>query len=198
MPVTRRSFFTNLAVAKQVARRDQFIRQTNRFFVVGVVIVAIGKMEWIDVPIGRSIALLDDVKRELVSRRDDCAARLSLGEKLLLAYFFGLGVMGDENDVDVVVLGSQEAYHPEIKTTRDVFLKLTHRTRDVDHRNDYGIRLVAHHLFPRLESQVFLLDVAKSCLALARVATNVFENHPALIKIGDHTGAPDLVELSLA
>src|SRR6185369_15323051 len=59
-------------------------------------------------------------------------------------------------------------------------------------------RLVAHHFFPRLEAQIFFLDVAKPRVAFACVATNVFENHPALVEIRDHTGAPDLVELRLA
>src|ERR1044071_421172 len=106
--------------------------------------------------------------------------------------------MRDENNIDVVVLGSQKAHHPEIKTPCDIFLKLTHRARHVDHRNDDRVRLVAHHLFPRLEAQIFLLDIAEARVAFARVATNVFENHPALVEICDHTRAPDLVELSLA
>ena len=45
-------------------------------------------MKRIDVPIRRSIALLNNIKRKLVSRRNHRAARFTLRGKLLLRYFF--------------------------------------------------------------------------------------------------------------
>src|SRR5947209_3760452 len=109
-------------------------------------------MEWIDVPIVRRITLLNGVKRELISRRNNGAARLTLREELLLGDFLRFRVMRDENYIDVVVRRAQKSHHPEIKAARDVFLELAHRAGDIDHGDDDGVRLVAHHLFPRLET----------------------------------------------
>src|SRR5215212_11468501 len=155
-------------------------------------------MEWVDVPIRRPVALLNYLERELVSRGDNSSTRLTLRKELLFAYLFCFRVMRDKDDIDIIVLGSQKPNHPKIKTARDILLKLAHRSGNVDHRDDDGVGLVTHYLFPRLESQVFLLDVAEARLAFASVATNIFQNHPALIEIGDDTGAPDLIELRLA
>src|SRR6185503_6437130 len=126
-PVTRRALFANLAVTKKIAGRDQLISKLHRLFVVGIVVIAIREVEWIDVPVTRAVALLDHVKRKLISRRNHGSARFSLREELLFRHFFRLGVMRNENDVDVVVLRSQETDHPEIKATRDILLKFAHR-----------------------------------------------------------------------
>src|SRR5690348_14888462 len=92
-PVTRRTFLANLAITKQVARRDQLIRQTHGLFVIRVIVVAVRKVKRIDVPIRRTIALVNHIKRELIRRRNNGSARLTLREKLLLRYFLRFRVM---------------------------------------------------------------------------------------------------------
>src|SRR5688572_11316486 len=91
--VTRRAFFANLAVTKQVARRDQLVSESHCLFVVGVVVVAVGKVKWINVPIRRAVAMLDDVKRKLISRRNDRTSRLALREELFHTDLLGFGVV---------------------------------------------------------------------------------------------------------
>src|SRR5215510_8614593 len=103
--IAGRAFLANLAIAKEVAGSDQLIREFHCFFIVGVVVVAVRKVKGIDIPVAGPVALFDDVERQLIRRRNDGAARLALGKKLLLCNLFGFGVMRDKDDLDVVVLG---------------------------------------------------------------------------------------------
>src|SRR5215208_6502915 len=83
-PVARSPFLADLAIPEQVASRDQFIRQSYRLVVVGVVIVPVREVERIYIPIPRREAFRDHVKREPVGGRHDRPARLALREELLL------------------------------------------------------------------------------------------------------------------
>ncbi len=83
-------------------------------------------MEGIDVPIRGPVAQLDDVECQLVRGRDDSAAGFSLSEKLLLSDLLGLRVMRDKDDVDVVILCSKKADHPEVERSRYILFEFTH------------------------------------------------------------------------
>ena len=52
-------------------------------------------------------------------------------EELLLGDFLGLGVMGDEDDLDVAVLGADELVEQEEEAARQVLLHRVHRARRV-------------------------------------------------------------------
>src|SRR6185369_10972302 len=155
-------------------------------------------MKRINVPICRTIPLLNYLERELISGRNNGATRLTLSKELFFRNFSSFSVMRDEDDVYVVVLSSEESDHPEVKTPCDVFFELTHCAGHVDHCNDDCVRFVTHHFFPRLETQVFLLDVPESRITLARVAANVLENHATFVEIRNDSSATNLIELRLA
>src|ERR687884_595384 len=53
--VARRALLADLAVAEQVAGRDQLVRQPDGLFVVRVVVVAVGEVERVDVPVARVV-----------------------------------------------------------------------------------------------------------------------------------------------
>ena len=85
----------------------------------------------------------------------------------------------------VVVLGAEEAHHPEVEAASDVFLELTHRARDIHHGDDDGVRLVADRRLPGLEAQVFRFVTFLRCgIALGRVALDVLENRAPLVEVG--------------
>jgi hypothetical protein len=65
-------------------------------------------VEGVDVPVRRVVALLDDLQRLLVARRDQGAAGLALVEELVLGHLLRLGMVGDEDDLDRLVLGAEE------------------------------------------------------------------------------------------
>src|SRR5215468_6046958 len=153
-------------------------------------------MEGVDVPILRRIALGDDIEREPVGRTYHRPARFALREELLFGDLFGLGVVTDENDLDVVVFRAQESNHPEEEAARDVFLELSHRSANVHHCYDHGVRFVFDLLFPGLEPQVFFLDRAEFGLAfVARLAADVFEDRSPLVQVRQYAGAANLGEL---
>src|SRR5262249_49376467 len=85
--ITRTSFFADLAVTEKIACRDEFVGEFHGLVIVRIVVVAVRKVERIDVPITRMETLFNDLKCKFVSRRDHRSARLSLREELLFAHF---------------------------------------------------------------------------------------------------------------
>ncbi len=55
-----------------------------------------------------------------------------------------LGVVGDEDDLDVAVLGADELVEQEEEAAREVLLHRVHRARRVHDAEDDGVRLLAH------------------------------------------------------
>ena len=54
------------------------------------------------------IALIDDLQCLVVARRDERAAGFALVKELFLGDLVGLGVMGDEDDLDVLITGADK------------------------------------------------------------------------------------------
>src|SRR5262245_37559122 len=93
----------NLAVADETALADERPDQAEAELVVRRQVVAVGKVERVDVPGVRRVALINKVDGQLIGGASECAAALAAGEELLLGDLFGLGVMGDEDDLDPIV-----------------------------------------------------------------------------------------------
>src|SRR5437763_2417322 len=120
--------FLDLAVAEDVRALQELTHQVQAALIVDLApVVAIREVERIDVPLAGIEALFDDLERELVGRRYLRAARLAEVEEGVLVHLLGLGVVGEEDDPDVVVLRPQESNHPEIEAAGDVLLELAHR-----------------------------------------------------------------------
>src|SRR5690242_16015025 len=103
----------DLAVAEQVAYLAELAGRAQRLLVVGLEVVAVRAVEGVDVPVRRVVALLDDLQGLLVARGDQRAARLALVEELLLSHLLRLRVMGDEDDLDRLILGAEELVEEE-------------------------------------------------------------------------------------
>src|SRR3712207_9366012 len=63
---------------------------------------------------------------------------------------------------DPVVLGAEEADHPEVEGAADVLLEGAHRAGDVHHRQDDGVGVAADGALPGLEAEVIGLQVAEA------------------------------------
>src|SRR5262244_561856 len=111
----------NLAIAKNVAKFHQLVDQLYTAVVIPGQIITIREVEGIDVPVIRVVAGFDDIQSQFVCRRDLRTSALAFVEEFFLSDFFRLGMVADEDDLDVVILCAQEAYHPEVETTSDVF-----------------------------------------------------------------------------
>lgn len=116
----------DLAVAEQIAALHKLHDQLDAAFVVARQVVAVREMERVDVVAGRGVAGIDDFQRFLVHGRADRAAAFAAGEKLLLADFFGLRMMGEKHDFHLFILPPQKAGHPEEKTARAIFFERAH------------------------------------------------------------------------
>src|SRR5262249_30411715 len=65
-------------------------------------------------------------------------------KELLFGHLVAFGMMGDKNDLDVAVLGTDELVQQEKKAARQVLLHRVHRPRGIHNADYYGIRLGAH------------------------------------------------------
>src|SRR5262249_32783465 len=118
--VVTRPEWLDLAVAEEVADLGELLGRAGRHRIVGIEVVAVGAVERVDVPQRRMIAGLDDLERLPVARRDERAARLALVEELVLGDLVRLGVMRDEDDLDVPVLRADELIEEEEEAPREV------------------------------------------------------------------------------
>src|SRR5438093_9325863 len=146
--VVARAERLDLAVAEEVADLGQLLGGPQCSRIVGVEVVAVRAVEGVDVPQGRVVARLDDLERLHVARRDERPARLALVEELLLGDLVRLGVVRDEDDLDVAVLGADELVEQEEETARQVLLHGVHGPGGVHDAHHDGVRLplhVGHH-----------------------------------------------------
>src|SRR5579875_735297 len=104
-------------------------------------------------------------------------------EKLLLGHLFRLGMVADEDDLHVVVLRAQEAHHPEVEAPGDVLLEFPHTARNIHHRYNYSIRLIAYCGFPHFKSKVFRLDILELRLTFGRIALQILHNGALLVQV---------------
>ena len=105
-------------------------------------------------------------------------------EKLLFGDLFGLGMMADEDDLDVVVFRAQEADHPEVETSGDVLLKLAHRSANIHHCYDHRVGLVFDGWFPDLEAEVFRFNTLEFGITLGGVALHIFHDGALFVQVG--------------
>src|SRR5213593_1248364 len=142
--VVARAERLDLAVAEEVADLGQLLGGPQCSRIVGIEVVAVRAMEGVDVPQGRVVARLDDLERLQVARRDERPARLALVEELLLGDLVRLGVVRDEDDLDVAVLGADELVEQEEETARQVLLHGVHGPGGVHDAHHDGVRLLLH------------------------------------------------------
>src|SRR5262249_21263927 len=115
---------------------------------------------------------------------NDGSPRFTLTEELFLADFLGLGMMAHEYDLHLIVLGLQEADHPEVEGPRYIFLELAHRAADVHHRYHDGIALVLDLFLPGFVPEIFLLEGTHLGLAgLFGAAPKVFQDRAPLVQV---------------
>src|SRR5213593_1283626 len=147
--VVARAERLDLAVAEEVAHLGQLLGRSERSWIVRVEVVAVRAVEGVDVPQRRVVARLDDLERLHVARRDERPARLALVEELLLGHLVRLGVVRDEDDLHVAVLGADELVEEEEEAARQVLLHGVHGPRGVHDARHDGVRLplhVGHHV----------------------------------------------------
>src|SRR2546422_211286 len=147
--VVARAERLDLAVAEEVAHLRQLLGGPERRRIVRVEVVAVRAVEGVDVPQGRVVARLDDLERLQVARRDERPARLALVEEFFLGHLARLGVVRDEDDLHVAVLGADELVEEEEEAARQVLLHGVHGPRGVHDAHDDGVRLplhVGHHV----------------------------------------------------
>src|SRR5438093_7071532 len=147
--VVARAERLDLAVAEEVADLGQLLGGSQCSRIVGIEVVAVRAVEGVDVPQGRVVARLDDLERLQVARRDERPARLALVEELLLGHLARLGVVRDEDDLHVAVLGADELVEEEEETARQVLLHGVHGPGGVHDAHHDGVRLplhVGHHV----------------------------------------------------
>src|SRR6266496_4967974 len=143
--------FTNFAVAKDVTHLHEFVDQLHTAVIIPWQVVTIREVEGVDVPVIRIVALLDDLQGQLICRRDLSTAALTFVEELFLRDLFRFGVVTDKDDMHVVVLRTQEAYHPEVETTCNILLKFTHTPANIHHCYNYSVGLIFNRRFPHFK-----------------------------------------------
>jgi len=72
------------------------------------------------------VARLDDFQRLVVTGRDKSAAGLALVKELFLGHLVRLGVVRDENDLDVLIARAKKLIEKEEETARQIFLHRIH------------------------------------------------------------------------
>src|SRR5690606_9329198 len=102
----------DLAVAHRAGPLQKLAHQLHAADVVRREVVTVGEVEGVDVVFRGRKALVDDLQGLLVRGGALGAARLALGEELLLRHLPGPGVVGDEDDLDIPVAGPEKADHP--------------------------------------------------------------------------------------
>src|SRR5204863_1809969 len=105
----------DLAVAEEVRDGGEIFGRLQRRGVIRLEVVAVGAVKDINVPERGMIALLDDLERLAVARRDEGAAGLAFVEELVLRHLRGFGMMRDEDDLHVLIFGADEAIEKEKK-----------------------------------------------------------------------------------
>src|SRR5262245_16643524 len=141
--VVARAERLDLAVAEEVADLGQLLGGAQRGGVVGVEVVAVGAMEGVDVPQRRMVAGLDDLERLQITRGDEGASGLALVEELALGHLVRLGVVRDEDDLDVLVLRADELEEEEEEAPGEVLLHGVHGPRGVHDADDDRVRFLA-------------------------------------------------------
>src|SRR5260370_23168957 len=107
-------------------------------------VVAVGKVEGVNVPgVGR-IAKTDDLFAQFVSGDNLGAAAFTRVIESMLIYLLGGRVMDDVHRLDALVMGLEPGVDPERFNTDDFLLLVGHGAGDVHHVNDDGnaLRLV--------------------------------------------------------
>src|SRR5581483_6841773 len=104
-------------------------------------------------------------------------------EELILGDFFSLGMVADEDDLYVVVFGTQETHHPEVEAPGDVLLKLAHTAGYIHHGYYHRVGLVANGWFPYFEAQVIRLNILEFGFAFGGVAFQVLHDGTLLVQV---------------
>ncbi len=134
----------DLAVAKQVRlRQERVAQQPQALFVVLAPVVAVGKLEAINVPFAGRKLTRDQVGRHFICRADPRAAALAGVVERLLVDFLGRRVVDDVSRLDSLVLAPQPGIEPEGRRPHDFFLVVGHRAGNVHqvHHHRVGLRL---------------------------------------------------------
>src|SRR5579862_2255661 len=129
----------HLAVAEHVHAREQVVVQ-ELHAALGVLaspVVAVRKVERIDVPLGRVVVLPDQLGAQLVRRRNLGPARLLQVEERLPVDFLGGGVMDDVARLKLLVLRAEPGVDPEGLRPDDLLLLVAHGARHVHHVDDH-------------------------------------------------------------
>jgi hypothetical protein len=172
----------NLAVPERIAPLQEAADEIETALVVDLApVVSVREVERVDVPLAGRKALIDDLERELVGGGDLRAAALAEVEERVLVDLLGLGVVGDEDDLDLGVPRAEEPDHPEIEAAADVLLELAHRTGHVPHGNDDGVALLLDVPLPGLETEVVVVEPVEHRAAGPRVAEQVLADRAALV-----------------
>ena len=155
--VVARAQGLDLAVAKEVGNLRQLLRRFQRRGVVGFKVVAVGTVKGVNVPQTGMVSLVDDLQGLVVSRRNEGSAGFALVEKLLFGHLAGFGVMGDEDDLDVLIARAQEAVEQKKETARQVFFHRVHGAGGVHDAEHDGVRLAPDFRHRMMVMQIVLV-----------------------------------------
>ncbi|GAF26228.1 2-polyprenyl-6-methoxyphenol hydroxylase and related FAD-dependent oxidoreductases [Moorella thermoacetica Y72] len=185
----------NLPVTQEVDPGQELLDSLQAGLIVAGEVVAVGKMEGIDIVIRRWIAPVDDLQGQAVGRGAAGTAALTLGEELFLRYLAGLGMVGDKDQFHLLVPAAQETHHPEEEGACDILLICPHGAGGIHHGQDYGAGLVADLLLPGFKAQVLRRNTADGQLALHGVALEVFQEGTFFIQVAHEALAAHVAKL---
>src|SRR5439155_12184682 len=129
----------HLPVAEQIHLGQQFfLEQLHAKRIVVAPIVAVGKMEGIDIPLIRRIAGIDKLVGQGIGGADLGAAAFARVVERVLVHFLGGGVMNNVDRLDSLIVGFDPGIDPEGLDADNVLLIVGHGAGHVHHVNDNG------------------------------------------------------------
>lgn len=170
----------HLSIAEHVAALHELTDQLHAAFVVRGQIISIREVKGIDVIAGRGITLVDDFKSLDVGRGADGSTTLSACEEFFLGDLLGLGMVREEDDLNLLILPTKEAGHPEEEASCTIFFEGAHGAGRIHHGNDHSIGLRDVFVLPGLVTQIIRTDMMNSWLPLSCVAAQVLHDRSFL------------------
>jgi nitrogen regulatory protein PII len=128
-----------------------------------VPVVAIAGLRAVDVPLGRRVARADDLFHQHQGTGHHRAAGFARMEEVFLVDLLRLGVVADEDEIDLVVVPCQEQVQQDEETLGKVFARFVHRARDVHQAEHHRLGGGHRHLDAVAKAQIDRVEIGDAC-----------------------------------